>query len=272
MRRKYSSEDLIDLTRKVIHLFVNKQFEAFRTYISEDFVWIGDTNMLYLTNSELINRNVEAQEQMPSVQLAEEEYRLLAHERSLWVTYGRYVAHTELADGTVAATKVHFTMTWQRKEDTVKLIHAMACHIPDYGFPIEEQQKKTQFFSHGDFNRLSDTPVHKNEKKLALSDSAGTTHYIYPSELLYVKANGTYCTFYTTHKQITCHMKLSDIAIPVLEPVHKSYLVNPAYITELRRFVLTLQNGTQLPVSRMLYTNFKKSLYSNTQDDETTKP
>ena len=42
---------------------------------------------------------------------------------------------------------------------------------------------------------------------------------------------------------------------------HQSYLVNPAYITNIRRFRVLLSDGTELPVPEKKYTAFKKAVY-----------
>ena len=38
---------------------------------------------------------------------------------------------------------------------------------------------------------------------------------------------------------------------------HQSYLVNPGYIRNIRRFKLTLSDGTQLPIPEKKYTAFR---------------
>jgi DNA-binding LytR/AlgR family response regulator len=38
---------------------------------------------------------------------------------------------------------------------------------------------------------------------------------------------------------------------------HQSYLVNPDYITNIRRFKVTLSDGTELPIPEKKYTAFR---------------
>ena len=43
---------------------------------------------------------------------------------------------------------------------------------------------------------------------------------------------------------------------------HQSYLVNPDYITNIRRFKLTLSDGTELPIPEKKYTAFRNKAVS----------
>lgn len=42
--------------------------------------------------------------------------------------------------------------------------------------------------------------------------------------------------------------------------IHKSYAVNLAHVTSIRRFKATLQSGTELPISKEKYMQLKKAL------------
>ena len=49
---------------------------------------------------------------------------------------------------------------------------------------------------------------------------------------------------------------------------HASYLINPSYMLSLKRFSLTLTDGTTLPVPEKKYTAFKRALNDWTRQTE----
>ena len=43
---------------------------------------------------------------------------------------------------------------------------------------------------------------------------------------------------------------------------HRSYLVNPQYITAIRRYAITMRDGTELPVPRKKYDEIRRQILS----------
>ncbi|MDD6812303.1 MAG: LytTR family DNA-binding domain-containing protein [Lachnospiraceae bacterium] len=47
---------------------------------------------------------------------------------------------------------------------------------------------------------------------------------------------------------------------PQFQRIHKSYAANLSHVASIRRFKATLLNGTELPISKEKYMQFKKAL------------
>ena len=62
---------------------------------------------------------------------------------------------------------------------------------------------------------------------------------------------------------ITIHETLSNFeeTYPALFlRIHSGYLLNPAHVQSIRRFTVTLSDGTELPIPEKKYTWLKKRL------------
>lgn len=94
------------------------------------------------------------------------------------------------------------------------------------------------------------------EKKIAIPNR-DTVHYIKPRDILYVRGEGAYSTFYMNTGEkymLSRNLKYVEEMIPTfpyLKRCHKSYIINKHYITSFSRqnYTLTLQNGEEIPVS-----------------------
>lgn len=94
-------------------------------------------------------------------------------------------------------------------------------------------------------------------------------------DILYIQAKDNYLDIVTNKKSTLIRYKISDMET-LLAPyqflrIHKSYLVNYRYIYTLQGKVVTLENGTQLPVSRYrlseIQTKFKEYIYDAVKSD-----
>ena len=86
--------------------------------------------------------------------------------------------------------------------------------------------------------------------------------------ILYVEAQRKDCRIVTIANESIARIKLSDIE-KSLEPysfikTHRSYLVNPEHISQIRKSSVLLENGAELPISRGLYDKVRQDFISFT--------
>ena len=254
--RKYTEQEVIQKTREALTFFSQKRINQFTAMLAKDFVWIGDYTPLYMRGIPAFVESVRSEAQELPVQLSAEEYNLLAHQKNLWVVFGRF---------TVTAfnisTKIHFTFVWEQKENALLLKLANATHAKE----MEQNDGQSKFFT-GNENEL--IPYDDMQKKITLRDMNGTTRYLNTDEICYIKSNNKYCDIFTKDDSFPCRITLSELTVSPFIRIHKSYLVNPAYIRQLRRYSVTLSDGLELPVSRNFYMELKNKLFSLGKTEE----
>ena len=85
-----------------------------------------------------------------------------------------------------------------------------------------------------------------------LRATSAMPHVSKPVEILYVAANHRWCTIHTVKGEvIPARMSTADFARAVGEgfvSVHRSYVLNAAYITLVRPYCAVLENGAEIPI------------------------
>lgn len=259
--RHYTKEQVLDRTREVLHFFANKQMKEFAAYLDEGFVWIGDYEALYTKGIKAFMDTVSYEIEQAPVNITKEEYAMLAHERQLWVTYGRFMMTGNGADGRILITKVHFTFTWIQRENDLKLILANATHVKSAVPMASKKEPQKQSPQSLIFEQASQYGVaDKEPKKMAFRDVEGAIRYLYPEEILYIRAENKLCEVHTGSGTFSTRLNISSICHPQLLQIHRSYIVNRRYVKEVRRYQAALFDGTVLPVGRDKYQDVRLTL------------
>lgn len=259
--RRYTKADVINITRESIHLFVGKQIDKFLEYLDEGFVFVADYNSLYLHGiSEFLNY-IKEERELPPVNIEQEEYEVISHERHLWVICGRYIVSIDTG-GRKIASKHHFTFTWKQIDHDLRLLHAMACHAKDFPSAAAAEVSPTEMPMQAKiFDVVPQEPVQSAiQKKVSIRDISGKIRYLYADEIIYVQADNKVCHIYTAAEHFSSRITLNSLEIPGMISIHKSYRVNKQYIKEIQRYQATLSNGTQLPIGKSWYMELKKTL------------
>ncbi|MEF9938915.1 MAG: LytTR family DNA-binding domain-containing protein [Clostridium sp.] len=254
--RHYTKRDIINMTQHIIHCFCEKNVEDFVSTLDEDFVWIGDYAPLYMRGRDNFLSTVQAELGAQSVSLSEEEYTLLAGERHLWVTYGRFTAASGSGHKR-QETKVHITFVWKQKADALKLILANATHVRE--LPEESEHPDSLPVTQSTFFTRNQTKYSSPEKRM-FRDMSGNIHYLFLDEILYIEARDKLCTVFTENGSFSTRSTLKEQEGSQFILIHRSYLVNITYIHEFHRYKVLLANGVQLPIGKERYMALKARL------------
>ena len=91
------------------------------------------------------------------------------------------------------------------------------------------------------------------ERQIALRahDTLGTTYWVMPSDIVYVKASRQYTEVYCTDRTLRLRGSFSNVCEQLgshVVGIHRSYAVNPLYVTRMEGEMLYLETGDKLPV------------------------
>ena len=258
MRFVVKKEEITELSRMVIHLYLNGQTKEFMEYVSKDFVFLADYNMMYLRGADNFAATIQSAEDMPEVVFHEEEFTQLDHSKDLWIVYGRCVMTAKSPDGKIVPIKFHVNLVWKRIDNALRLIQAMACHVLDAGAPPEDQAQITTLIDKNtELKYAANTYFNENESKLCLHDTTGTAHFVYPSEIAYVQGKHDYSFVHTVDGELSVCTKIGQLPLPELFRIHKSYLVNRRHVKSYHTGRVTMTDGTVLPISRNYMHEFR---------------
>ena len=86
--------------------------------------------------------------------------------------------------------------------------------------------------------------------------------------ILYIEAQRKDCKIATIKSESVARIKFSDFENRLnpygLIKTHRSYLVNPQHIAQIKRNCVLLENGLEIPISRGLYDKVRQDFISYT--------
>lgn len=260
---KFSEQEIIEKTKAVLHSFYSRDISAVVDLMDENCVWIGTYDSQYTYGKEAFIQATRSESKELAVSILQEEYALIFHEKKYSAVYGRYTVAGEEKDGTVLLAKVRLTFVWKQVGNTLLAVHIHCADSRDvplqyHSSSLESLPENLGWF---EYIRKVDTNSHQSGRVL-LKDVRGLIHTLMPVEILYAEVHDKETAVYTGAECFLTKYPLRELErlCPFLLRTHKSYLVNPPYIKAIRRYTLTLQDQTELPVSKGQYMTVKKAL------------
>ena len=115
---------------------------------------------------------------------------------------------------------------------------------------------------------LEETPQSTRPIALQASDTKGTTHWVAPAQIMYVVAAHQYTNVYCVDRTVRMRASLGTVLEQLsgcVVRVHRSYAVNPTYVSHLKGASLYLANGVKIPIptKRIRETRLMLAQYSD---------
>lgn len=262
--------EIIQMTLENVRSFYNRNPALTTMPMTDDFVWIGSNDFQWCEGLEEFNKVTKKEYEEPPVMLTDEEYHLLFHERNVWIVYGRYKVTATLEDGSIIHAHVRGTYVWRRTNGEIKLAHVHGSHAQD--IPLNQllppPEPLTVDSSYFEYMKHLDA-LKADSEKLAFRDCEKNHHYLFPYEVLYLKAALQRTVIHTKDGcfQIPGILTENEKKLPeTFRRIHKSYIVNTMFIDHICRYQVFLKDGQILPVSRGQYMGLKRYLQSDTKN------
>lgn len=272
MKEKILSMELFELTSKFIHNFYSQKINLCFPYLDDDFVWIGAFDFGCTHGKQefisLINKQQEKDNNVTSIDISHDHYTLISHNANLWIIEA-FFNSSRAEKNCYFITKTRCTFIWKRKQKNWLLIHlhtSFARDVPliyDSKYDFIDIDKYSSWFQF-----VRDIDHYENhDKRIAFVDIDGITHFLLPSEILYVEVNDKLSTIYTFGENIIIRSSLRDILNQghFFIQVHKRYLVNNYYVKSIKRYEISLVSDIKIPVSQKNYLEIKNFFTNTTQ-------
>lgn len=261
---RYTENEVLMKSREAVHNYFHRNMDAFTHMLDDDFIWIGSYDFHYTKGKESFLETSKQESEKVAAQISEEEYKLLCHEKKIWVVYGRFTASAWENEETLMYSRQRLTLVWKQVQDELKLLHincTMARDIPietDSSLASDHLKEDVRWF---DYIRCFET-LKEKEERIMLNDNEGNLHYLFPVEITSIHVTGRLSTIYTGNGSFTVRKGLNQLLkeIPQLLQVHKSWLVNPAHVQTIRRYSVTLLPDMDIPVGKSRYREVKEVL------------
>ncbi len=252
-------EKISKFTAELLLKYYDNNIQLFLDACADDVLWIGPAENQVIRTSRALKSAFAAEHN---------NLHFAVHDlKAVPLTTGSphvcevvlfFIVDTIWPDESVSRVKqrIHFTWVEKNGEAKIRLCHisnAIAYDERDHIYPIHYDENYPKFSLAGE--RRSD--------RLRIKTIDRSVLYLDRKKILYIETFGHHTIVHTSEQEYE-----STESMNVLEKYckdfmvrcHASYLVNPVYVKEIRRFILQLSNGTQLPIPEKKYTSVKNEL------------
>ncbi len=268
------ADDLIYRSIYIITEYYKNNLKPYFESISDDILWIGPSQRQQLKGREAIIQTWAAEKHTLTFTMGDISVQCVSphsHVREILLHYDIYT-HYPSGNTYMHDQRLHYTWRekrvktdsgWEYRSEIV-MIHISNAWKYDSRDTIYPIHYETVY-----------EPEHfpaKNTRYVTVKAADMSVHRIAANHILYIETikHSAKLRIHTKNDTITINGTL-----PVFEEkypglflrIHASYLINPAHVREIRRFSVSLTDGTELPIPEKKYTRIKKLLLQEDRQD-----
>lgn len=255
--------DIIVLTAELLRKHYERRLDAVLACLADDIIWIGPFDFQWADSREAFRRVAASEYAAEPAKLTQEEYHCALRGNGVWLVYGRFLSTATLKDGRVLQARIRATILWKRIRGEPKVVHLHVSDSEDFPSGGETYPPDADFYEYAG-KYMERLPMeHEKSRKIALRDVAGCHHYLYVSEIVSVQSDASYCVITLRDRSFRMRKRIAELEALLADDfvrIHRSALVNRAYMCGLTRYLVTLPDGTALPVAKDRYMAVKKKM------------
>ncbi len=260
--KKFESE-MLNLTYECLSRYWQKDYMFIVSYCAEQVIWCGARqDEFLLTRSDVAEDFRFNAEGLQPCHLLNAEFYAQSN-ASLCVITGNYrVATDETADFFLQAQQ-RCTFVWEKTKEGPRIRHM---HVSN---PIGEMKMDGKEAFPNKMGKMAHRYM-MNEiqrrtcaSRISAYGTNGSLTFFELPKVLFISALGKESVVQTTDGKTFVKNSISDLqkqAGDALIAIHRSYLVNPEFIRDIKRYEITLENGTVLPVPQRKYNELRQKL------------
>lgn len=256
--------ELDEIASKIITTYYQNDLKLFFHYLDEGVLWIGPRQGQMITGKRAME-DVWAREkndlrfQVLDLHLMTEQVS-----RDAFSQIAFFKVSTLFPDQTLQVHDQRIVFIWKERrirENTVFRIRTLLVSNA-----VKQSEGDTIYAVHddgtaGDAIRYILPPGADSTVSIHTGRSKST--YLPVSSIYRIESTdlGTHTIFYTREGQLKCLDSirvLSEKMEGVLLKCHARHIVNPMYVRSIRRFCLTMSDGTEIPIPEKKYTAFRR--------------
>ena len=248
-------DNIMTRSEDILTRYYRNEIKPFLDSCDEDIIWIGPAeNQIIKTRKNLIN-TFAAEENNLTFALHDLTVTPVSISSSAIEILMFFLVDTFWPDGSSSRVYQRIQLSWGVRKGEAKI---RVCHISD---AICYDARDTIYPLHYDENfNLAGEP---RGLRLNFRGKGRTVFYLDLEQLIYAETQGNHTLLHTTNGEYESIDPLARLEARYGEYLvrsHQSYLVNPSFVQEVRRFELTLEDGKTLPIPEKKYTVVKSRL------------
>ncbi len=269
-------DDIIKLSIYIITEYYKNNLVPFFEHISEDVLWIGPARGQQIHGKKNLMLAYAQEQHNLTFTMGDIKVLCISPHNRVKEVVLHYDIYTHYPSGNTDVHDQRLHYTWcekrTRTDDGSKYQpQIISLHISN-AWPYDDLD--TIYPVHLEKMFAATSVVSRSERYVTVKAADGCVHRIAASHILYAATvkRAAKLQIYMENDVITINKKISRFEEEnpgLFVRIHSGYLVNPAHVSNVRRFTVTLADGTELPLPEKKYTQLKKQLlYENTEKAE----
>lgn len=263
-----SAQALPALTESTIAAFFSHNENPFIETVSEDCTFISSQGAM-LRGVDALQSIIKAHRKAPAMMIRETDFHLVSAPEqdclgAMAIVSGAYKIYTSPREQLLYASTQLVTACYRLTERGWRIFHMHTSDrhsepVSNDLFPIEIS-RETYDYVREILRTGSRAGILPSRVML---DGTDTSHYVSPDNILFVEAEGKRSVIHCIDGDFPVSSLISEV-IPQLPGtflrVHRSYLVNTAHIVGIRKYVLQLSDGSEIPIPERRYTEVRRDI------------
>lgn len=268
------ADDVIAQSIYIITEYYKNNLQPFFDYAGDDILWLGPAQRQQIQGREAPIQTFAAEEHALTFTMGDIKVVCISPHNSVKEVLLHYDIYTHYPSGNTDMHDQRLHYTWREKRlktaagyeyrQEIAMIHisnAWRYDIQDTIYPV-----------HYENVYMRPLLLAKQETYVTVKASDMSVHRIAASRILYIETvkRSARLLIHTVAGSVAANGTLPDFekSYPgVLLRIHASYLLNPAHVREIRRFSVTLSDGTKLPIPEKKYTQIKRLLLQEREEE-----
>ena len=261
-----TEDEVVSLTAECLTRYWKRDYTFIFSHCAPKIVWISARQDEYLLTLDEVRENLETNcAAIPLCHLQHAEFQVAASCSELYVITGKYLVTTDPEEKFFLSAQQRCTFVWEKNSSGLQISHIHISNpigelkiAEDEAFP-DTMGKMASHYMKEEILRLT------SDRKLSVCDVNGSLIFLQMSDVMFISALGKETVVRTLTDCIFAKNSIKELAQQTQDcfiMTHRSYLVNPQYITAIRRYAITMQDGTELPVPRKKYDEIRRQILS----------
>ena len=262
---KKTLQEVVRLTQECLAHYWQLDAEPVIRHLDRHVFWVGAAQDQYREGAEGSAESIrDTLPELRPCHMLNQEFSVVQNVGNACTVVGRYLTTTDEEAGYYLQVMQRCTFVWELVDGEPKIKHI---HISnpmgelrltgEELFPNVLGQMARQYWT-DHWERARD------RRRVAVKTKGGVDCFLSPAEVLYVMADGRSSVIHTTsgetlHACAGFRALLSQLRQGVIA-VHRSYAVNAAYVASIRKYEITMTDGSKIPVPERRFQEIRDRL------------
>lgn len=258
---------IADHSAEIIMRYYDNDYMPFLESFDDDSLWYGPAEGQVIRGREAMIRTWQAEEHDLRFSLGNlKTVHISAHPSTCNVML-TYTVVTHYPDGHDLSVFQRLLLCWCERRETDengtvrKVPRITVCHISN-----PHGKHEDDFIYPANYSRVyaGDKAQPQRGERIHFHGKDHSDYFFLSDSVFWIEAahGGKHSILHTTGGKVEILATVASLAEQyphLFLRCHQSYLINPHYIRNIRRFCVTLTDGTELPIPEKKYTAFRAS-------------